>query len=119
MSDPAHLIAKIVQAGEYLDRQPVPWIKCPTVFLHRDFFKLIKGKPMFTQKHYVALADLIHKRRLSIRTEFPKLEPNASDRIDELNTMVLALSVVFEQDNPKFKKFTFIEACNRDLKETV
>jgi len=79
---------------------------------------------MFTQKHYVALADLIHKRRVEIKAREPGLvnghdvrTPGELARIDELNTMVLALSEVFEKDNLKFKKFTFIEACNRDLKD--
>lgn len=73
---------------------------------------------MFTQKHYVALADLIHKRRLELRaSNNPPAELHPADRVDELNLMVLSLAAIFETDNPKFRKFTFIEACNRDLKE--
>lgn len=69
---------------------------------------------MFTQKHYVAIADLIHARRVTIRAEAGVA---ADVRLDEVNTMTLALSKLFKADNPKFKEFTFIEACNRDLKE--
>lgn len=122
MSNRPLLIVQVGTMMPFLNKYkkgPSAWWISPPHSIPGRLFQFKKGPPMFTQKHYVALADLIHKRRLSIRTEFPKLEPNASDRIDELNTMVLALSVVFEQDNPKFKKFTFIEACNRDLKETV
>jgi len=80
---------------------------------------------MFTQKHYVAIADLIHARRVQIKSVDQKLgvyaqgvqQVEIENRLDEVNTMTLALSKLFKGDNPKFKEFTFIEACNRDLKE--
>jgi hypothetical protein len=34
-----------------------------------------------------------------------------------INEITLDLCRLFKADNPKFKEFTFIEACNRDLKE--
>ncbi len=37
-------------------------------------------------------------------------------RLLEVNTMTLAMTKLFKGDNPKFKEFTFIEMCNRDLK---
>lgn len=80
---------------------------------------IIWSNMMFTQKHYVAIADLIHARRVAVR-KMPTSELVVTEgeaRLDEINTMTLALSKLFKADNPKFKEFTFIEACNRDLRE--
>ena len=77
---------------------------------------------MFTQKHYVAIADLINARRVAIR-EMPTSELVLTRgglivaRLEEVNEMTLALCRLFNGDNPRFREFTFIEACNRDLKE--
>lgn len=114
----------IIQVGtmmpflNYYKKGPSPWISHPYNIPGR-LFRFKKGPPMFTQKHYVALADLIHKRRVYIKKSGSEGETfdQTESRIDELNTLVLALSAIFEKDNPKFKKFTFIEACNRDLKD--
>lgn len=75
---------------------------------------------MFTQQHYVAMADLIHQRRVEVKQTWGASEPTQAEgvtRLDELAVMTLAMSKMFKQDNPKFKEFTFIGACNRDLKE--
>jgi hypothetical protein len=75
---------------------------------------------MFTQKHYIAIADLIHKRRVAVKAKdvastFANEPP--SPEIMAINEITLDLCRLFKADNPKFKEFTFIEACNRDLKE--
>jgi len=75
---------------------------------------------MFTQKHYIAIADLIHERRKEIKLVPPSGEDDAERmelRIEAVNEITLDLVKLFKADNPKFKEFTFIEACNRDLKE--
>ncbi len=80
---------------------------------------------LFTQKRYVAIADLIHKRRLEVKRPIEATGPyhagvkkvEQDNRLDEINTLTLAPTKLFKEDNPKFKEFTFIEACNRDLKD--
>lgn len=73
---------------------------------------------MFTQKHYIAIADLIHERRKEIKAQpGGTMTLEGETRLLEVNTMTLAMTKLFKGDNPKFKEFTFIEACNRDLKE--
>ena len=74
---------------------------------------------MFTQKHYIAIADVIHARRVAVR-KMPTSElvlTEGAARLEEVNELTLAMTKLFKGDNPKFKEFTFIEACNRDLKE--
>jgi hypothetical protein len=69
----------------------------------------------FTQKHYEALADVIHEQRVEV-----KAAPAFTDAMQEhdlqlINKITLKLCKVLKQDNPRFKEFTFIAACNRDL----
>ena len=81
------------------------------------FAQLLGDEPLFTQKHYVAIANVIHAQRLAKKANPAKTELAAEAELCAINEMTLALSKLFKEDNPKFKEFTFIEACNRDLKE--
>lgn len=67
---------------------------------------------MFTKSQYVVISDLIHARRV-------KEKPNDStgERLATINEITMDFVKMFQEDNPKFKPFTFIEACNRDLKD--
>ena len=122
----------IVQVGTMMPfyqgykKGPIPRLSQPHTIIPRDFFMLKKGPPMFTQKHYVALADLIHKRRIAAKEVTFNNNGKCNPVVDEaaktlvlehINQLTLDMCSVFEKDNPKFKKFTFIEACNRDLKD--
>lgn len=77
---------------------------------------------MFTQKHYVAIADVIHERRVEIKEIYNDANMRDGDieqaaRLDEVAQITVKMIDLFKKDNPKFKQFTFIEHCNRDLKE--
>jgi hypothetical protein len=77
--------------------------------------------PSFTAKHYQAIADVIHKERVKIKTTnlHRDGEPDAitENALLQTNAFTLAMAKLFEQDNPKFKQMQFIAACNRDLVE--
>jgi hypothetical protein len=81
--------------------------------------------PAFTAKHYTAIADLIHGERLKLKAQLENARvrelcetmAQTEGAIEQTNALTLAFSKLFEKDNPKFKQFTFIEACNRDLKD--
>jgi hypothetical protein len=74
--------------------------------------------PSFTAKHYQAVADVIHQERKAIREAAEKIpHPNEGLLLKQTNVITLAMSKLFEKDNPKFKQMQFIAACNRDLVE--
>ena len=81
--------------------------------------------PMFTQKHYVAIARVIHARRVAIKAD-PGAPMDSSmawahqtataQELETINDLVVDLVKLFEQDNPKFRSLIFIEECNKDLR---
>jgi hypothetical protein len=74
--------------------------------------------PSFTAKHYQAIADVIYKERKAIRDAAQKIPHNNEGLLlEQTNIFTLAMSKLFENDNPKFKQMQFIAACNRDLVE--
>jgi hypothetical protein len=74
--------------------------------------------PMFTQKHYVAIASLIHQRRLAIKTQQEPDYPNEqSAGIDAVNEITNDLVKLFKADNPKFRDLIFVEACCKDMRD--
>lgn len=104
----------------YYNTGPSPWMTGSSLYVH----PITHGKtsPMFTQKHYVAIADVIHERRVEIKEVYN--DANMRDgnieqaaRLDEVAQITVKMIDLFKKDNPKFKQFTFIEHCNRDLKE--
>lgn len=74
--------------------------------------------PSFTQKHYEAIAKMIHQKRVEA-TELAKAENGTQLRHthEVINTVTLALCKLFKEDNTKFKEMTFIAECNKDLHE--
>lgn len=86
----------------------------------KDYTAYLKEKPVpsFTQKHYQAIANVIHKERQAIRAAAQKIpHSNEGLLLEQTNVITLAMSKLFQEDNPKFKQMTFIAACNRDLVE--
>lgn len=75
---------------------------------------------MFTQTHYIAIAKVIHERRLKITAQ-----PQAT--FGEADTKAVSLEAIagltadmiemFKADNKKFNQFLFIEAAHADLKD--
>ncbi len=86
--------------------------------IQRSYFKEIffKDKPMFTQKYYVAIAKVIHDRRVKLKSTLESMPgPDQDTRLDEINELALQLAKMFAEDNPKFRQLIFIEACCKDL----
>jgi hypothetical protein len=75
--------------------------------------------PMFTQKHYELIAAVMHKERKKAIDQPEQVGDNFTRnmRLEQVNTITLALCELFQKDNPKFKQFQFIAACNKDLVE--
>lgn len=82
--------------------------------------------PMFTQKHYVAIANLIHARRVAVSAN--PIQPmdasmsyawkqNAQVQIDAINEITTDLVKLFKADNPKFRDLIFVEACCKDMRD--
>jgi hypothetical protein len=79
----------------------------------------------FTKTHYEKIADMIHKLRTEISADATLTNQIPGDtgwlpsdieaKLAVVNQFTVALKDLFKQDNPKFKEFTFIGACNRDL----
>ena len=72
---------------------------------------------MFTAKHFVCLADVIHQARVKAQ-DFNPAQGELFDKNTALQTLAdltVDLINLFKQDNPKFDQFKFIEACNKDL----
>jgi hypothetical protein len=82
--------------------------------------------PTFTQKHYVAIAKLIHARRMTVKA-VPAVPMDASMsyqhkldtqvRIEEVNEITNDLVKLFKADNPKFRDLIFVEACCQDMRD--
>jgi hypothetical protein len=64
---------------------------------------------MFTQSHYVKIADVIRSARTSHQGTDVLIKQLA------INELTLKLCEMFKRDNPKFNQLIFIEACNGDL----
>lgn len=75
--------------------------------------------PSFTQKHYQAIADVVQAERKKAidKEDFVGNGVIRNARLEQINTITLAMCKLFQEDNPKFKQMTFIAACNRDLIE--
>lgn len=81
-----------------------------------SFYLYSEGSHMFTQQHYVALAALIHKRRVEIQAHPSIVEVQI--RLNAINDLVIEMADLFDRDAPgKFKRLIFIEACCRDLRD--
>jgi hypothetical protein len=64
-----------------------------------------------TKKDYIALARAI-KHRVDIIRDFHKDNPEVLGlRMNEITNIVLNVVVVLENDNPNFKRDTFLKAC--------
>lgn len=75
-----------------------------------DFEKEVAA--MFTQQHYTKLAELLKQQRAAVEAA-PGISPTHKDAQHAvLNDFQLALMNFMEGDNPKFKKFRFIEAAS-------
>lgn len=82
---------------------------------------------MFTQSHYVKVADVIRRARTSQQGEHVRVDPMVAmdhsainvvvsqQRQIAINELTLKLCEMFKRDNPKFNDLIFIEACNGDL----
>lgn len=85
--------------------KPTKWLDCPRTFVHGiQFIPRRKHVPSFTAKHYQAIADVIHNERKAIREAAIKI-PHANEGLllEQTNVFTLAMSKLFENDNPKFK----------------
>lgn len=70
--------------------------------------------PMFTQQHYEAIADVIHKRREKIKQR--EYAVNIADHeIRAIADLTKDLMDLFQKDNPKFNALKFIGAASKDL----
>ena len=58
---------------------------------------------MFTKRHYKLIADTIVKAT--------KIERVRGERVVDFGTMVVLFLALFEEDNPRFSRDKFIEAC--------
>jgi len=70
---------------------------------------------MFTQTHYLHLADMIKAQRISIdqRKHCGVLDDDQAECMhDAMNELQHQMILHFKTDNPKFKEFLFIEACS-------
>jgi hypothetical protein len=61
---------------------------------------------MFTAKHYIQIAEVIHQTRLKLDT---------TQGLEAMGEFTHQLIQAFKKDNPKFNQFKFIEAANKDL----
>lgn len=74
--------------------------------------------PMFTQKHYVPIAQMIHAKRVAVHHgSYGGGMSEHAVRLDEINALICELVKLFKQDNPKFRELIFIEACCKDLRD--
>ncbi len=101
-------LESIKAAIKMLDDCPVPRNDYQP---YRNDYKPYGDTPVFTQKHYVAIAEVLHKQRKEIKQH----EADQAARLEATNDVTLALCKLFKGDNPKFNDFQFIAACNRDL----
>ncbi len=71
---------------------------------------------MFTQQHFNAMADKLHRLREDIVRERPqKSAEEYAAAIEALNLVVLAMCDLFAKHNPRFDKLRFIGATHRGL----
>ncbi len=77
--------------------------------------------PLFTQKHFVVLADVIHHNRLKIKAH--AAAPEQGEMFDKdlalqaVADLTMDLITHFKADNPKFDQFKFVEAAHKDLND--
>jgi hypothetical protein len=63
---------------------------------------------MFNKKHYKALAKIVHDLK---KEAFYTPEKGLYKKINEQD-LINAMSDTFAEDNPRFNKQKFIDACN-------
>ena len=71
---------------------------------------------MFTQQHYIAVAEIIKGARVGARKVYDSRDGDLAfseydARMDQIAAVQLAFIRKFENDNPKFNKLLFIGAC--------
>jgi hypothetical protein len=78
-----------------------------------DFEREIRA--MFSQQHYGKMAELIKAQRIRIENDhaMPPVDKDAQHKA--INEFQASLIKTFEDDNPKFKTFKFIEACSHHV----
>jgi hypothetical protein len=78
-----------------------------------DFEREIRA--MFSQQHYGKMAELIKAQRIRIENDpaMPPVDKDAQHKA--INEFQASLIKTFEDDNPKFKTFKFIEACSQHV----
>lgn len=84
-----------------------PWYNIPA---NINFEREVRA--MFSQQHYAKVAELIKAQRVRIETDhtMPPVDKDAQHKA--INELQAALIKTFEDDNPKFKTFRFIEAAS-------
>lgn len=66
-----------------------------------------------TRKDYEAIAEVLSGYRRDIR-DFPsKVLDHDVIAVETVNNIAQALATVFEQDNPRFTRNRFLDACKR------
>lgn len=65
-----------------------------------------------TRKHYRAIANII---KLERSTEFAINDINMDATLDVLKNVANNLAGYFEQDNPKFNRQRFLDACGIEV----
>ena len=72
---------------------------------------------MFTQQHYIVLAEVIHQRRIKIKSDavLGKSCPVDQIKLEAIDDLTIDLMALLQRDNKKFNKLLFIAASSKDL----